>query len=207
MFGVALGANAQQSPFFAGMRESFKHKPKPDVRLDTRNSFITSRVARIRGVKLGLDFNKTVKLGLGYNWLSSDVEVKRSYTAANGEQYAAPFKLHFGYVSPYFEYTFYRDKRWEFSIPLHLGIGAARFRYTDDVGAEYTTKGVGVLLYEPYMTALYKPIRYLGVGVGTGYRLLLVGNRQLPGNLNSPIYVFKFSFFAGELWNDVVGRK
>jgi len=187
----------------ADIKASFKHKPTPDIRLDSRNSFITSRAARIRGVKVGLSFNKTVKLGIGYNWLANELETERAYTASSGERLTAPHQVKFAYVSPYFEYTFFREERWEASIPVHLGVGTARYMYTDHRGRELRTNARGVLLYEPYMTCLYKPIRYLGVGVGTGYRLLLAGNRALPENFNSPIYVLKFNVYVGEIVKEV----
>ena len=189
-----------------GIKSSFRHKPKPDVRLDTRNSFITNSAAKIRGIKLGLDFNKTVKLGIGYNWLASELEDERAYLAADGERYTAPHRLRFTYVSPYIEYTFFREGRWEASIPVHLGLGSARYAFTDHLGQDRTTAANTILLYEPYMTCQYKPSRYFGIGVGTGYRLLFAGNRRMPENFNSPIYVVKFNLLFGEIVKDLKGR-
>ena len=57
-----------------------------------------------------------------------------------------------------------------------------------------------VLFYEPYSVGLYKPIPWIGVGFGVGYRLVFVGNNSLAENLNSPIYVFKVKLLAGVLY-------
>ena len=199
-------AQAQEVDFTGGIRESFKHKPTPDLRLDSRSSFITTRAARIRGIKIGLDFNKTVKVGIGYNWLTSELEQDRFYTAANGERYETPHRLRFAYVSPYMEYTFFKEGRWEASIPVHLGFGSARYTYTDLQGRDLSTERKTIVLYEPYMTCLYKPTRWFGAGVGTGYRLLFAGNRALPENFNSPIYVLKFKLMFGEIVKAVKGQ-
>lgn len=195
----------QTDGFFEGITGSFQHKPTPDLRFDSRNSFITTRVAKIRGLKAGLDFNKTVKVGIGYNWLSSDMIRNRTYLSSTGEQLLADHALKFAYISPYFEYTFFKEKRWEASIPVQLGIGTARYIYTDNLGSDQKTKARGIFLYEPHMTCLYKPIRYAGIGVGTGYRLLLAGNRAMPENFNSPIYVIKFKLMFGEIMQDLKG--
>ena len=206
VFLLPAPALAQESPFITGIKSSFQHKPKPDIRFDTRNSFITTRVAKMRGIKLGLDFNKTVKVGIGYNWLASDLTEDRSYLTANGERYTAPHRLSFGYVSPYIEYTFFREGRWEAGIPVHIGLGSARYKYTDVYGQDRSTEANTILLYEPYMTCQYKPIRYFAIGVGTGYRLLFAGNRNMPENFNSPIYVLKFNLLFGEIVKDLKGR-
>ncbi len=59
--------------FFDSIRTSLKHKPRFDAKIDSRNGFVSENVARIIGLKIGLDFNETFKIGAGYNLLYSNV--------------------------------------------------------------------------------------------------------------------------------------
>jgi hypothetical protein len=60
--------------------------------------------------------------------------------------------------------------------------------------------GSGLLvLYEPYSIGIYKFTPWFGLGFGIGYRLVLVGNKTINENINSPIYVVKAKLYASEL--------
>lgn len=182
LFLLILPAQAQ---FLDSIKTSFRYKPKPDFRIETRNSFITNFLARIAAVKAGVSFNKTLKLGIGYNWLFSSIE--RKTEGASGE-------LKFSYLTPYIEYSFHKTKKWEFSVSALVGAGIAYY----DFGTN-NNRVQPVLLYEPYMTADYKIFRWLGIGFGAGYRLVFVGNRALDENFNSPIYIIDTKFNPLEL--------
>ena len=54
------------------IRTSFTHDPLFLIKLDARNSFISSYLVKLKGVKVGLNFNNTTNLGIGYSWLSTD---------------------------------------------------------------------------------------------------------------------------------------
>ena len=112
-------------------------------------------------------------------------------------------KVIMGYISPYYEYSFYRNGPWEISIPVQLGIGSLRYRYASGE----KSKASPIFLYEPAMLVQYKLLKWLGVGAGSGYRLLLLGNNTSDDNFNSPIYIFKAKVFFGQLVNDILGHK
>jgi hypothetical protein len=183
--------------FQENIKEALKSKPKLDARVDLRNSFITTRLAQIRGVKLGLDYESTVKFGLSYNWLESNIT--RQFDDADGSYDA---ELKYRYIAPYFEYAFYRRDPWEISIPAHLGLGLANYEY-NTVSGRVQQPYQFILSYEPYMVGRYIVFKYFGIGAGVGYRLVLVGNNALQENFNSPIYVFKFQVLLGRIWSDL----
>jgi hypothetical protein len=190
-----------QSDFVGEIKSSFKTKPKLDLRFDTRNSFITSRLAQVRGLKLGIDYEGKVKLGLSYNWLHSEIKRERSVN-----DQLVQSKLHYAYLAPYFEYAFYRKGPWEISVPIHLGLGWANYNWSLQ-GLSESSPYRFILSYEPYMTCRYTVLRYFGLGAGVGYRLVLIGNSDLGENLNSPIYVFKVQVLLGKIWADLSSRK
>lgn len=189
-----------QNDFFSDITSAFDAKPRIDLRVDLRNSFITTRLARIRGVKLGLDYNKTIKLGLSYNWLVSSIRRDVFY---NNQSFQARLRYH--YFAPYFEYAFYRQGPWEIAVPIHVGVGWTDY-YRVKRGQGTRTNKAFVLSYEPYMMGSYTFLRYFALGAGVGYRLVLVGNADLNENFNSPIYVFKFQVLLGKLWFDLKPR-
>ena len=185
-------ANAQ---FLDSIKTSFHHNPKLDLRGELRNSFITTALARVIALKIGLDFNKTVKVGFGYNVLYTEVY-------KGGADGPVPKKkLRLNYISPYMVYTYYRKGNWELSIPVQFGFGTSD--YVDVDKSMIGMTGNPVVLYEPYMSAQYRLLRYIGLGVGMGYRILLVGNKSIGQNFNSPIYVFKAKIFFGDLFRDL----
>lgn len=115
--------------------------------------------------------------------------------------------LRFAYISPYIEYTFHKTKKWEISIPVQLGIGAARYEYEDNAGVFVRQKDRLVIMYEPAMTAQYRFISWAGIGAGVGYRLVFYGNNALKENFNSPVYILRFKIFLRDIYRDVFPKK
>ncbi len=198
---VFMSALQVHGQFFEGIRASFNEQPVVDVKIDTRNSFIATRLARISGIKVGLDFGGKVRLGLGYNQLMSRIRDKR-IVAENGRREEVNYRYRFWYLSPYMEYTFLEKSPWEASILVLLGAGRSSFTYDDLNGLEVRTPGDFVFLYEPYMTGQYRVLKYLGLGAGVGYRLAYSKDRFSRNQLNSPIYVFKLKVYVAELYDN-----
>lgn len=192
-----VNSNAQ---LISSLKKEFQQKPKFSLRFDTRNSFISNKAAKIRGIKFGLDYGKDVTVGMSFNWLdkkfstTKEVKVGADTLEAN---------LDFGYLGFYFEYTFFRTEHWEISIPVQLGFGSTYFAYKDGNDKQKRLSQKPIIVYEPSMTADYRFWRYLGVGAGVGYRLMLVNNKDIEGNFNSPIYVLKLKVYLGDIYKDV----
>jgi hypothetical protein len=182
----------------------FEVKPKFSARFDSRNSFIASQNARIIGVKIGWEYNNAIKIGIGYNRLESKISKPKYFFNNEFNSYdTLQSFLKFEYLTPYFEYVFFKTKRWEHAIPVQIGIGNSRYEYVDLKGIVHYENYRPVVLYEPAMTTQYKIFPWIGIGAGVGYRLILVGNRQINKNLNSPIYIFRVMVFLGDLYKGV----
>src|SRR5688500_579531 len=112
------------------IKRSLQKKPRPTVKLDSRNSFIASQRAKIVGIKFGADYDNILRVGIGASFLNSDRF--KTYHLLNDELNkidTITAKLNFYYVCGYAEYIFYRDKRWQFSIPLQVGVGNSGYKY------------------------------------------------------------------------------
>lgn len=198
------------SPGFAQLFDtiaaSFQYTPRFEFKLDTRNSFITTQRAKIFGVKIGYEYNETVKLGIGYNQLVSNISKEKIIPHGFQELDTVQATLRFIYVSPYFEYVFHRNRKWEHTIPIQLGFGNSWYEYRDN-GRKIRENYRPIILYEPAMTTQYKIVPWFGVGVGIGYRILLLNNKSINENFNSPIYVFRLKIFLGEIVKGVFPKK
>lgn len=201
-----LGYAQTSEPFIDSIKSSFYNKPKLDLRVDARTSFITTKPARIFGIKLGLNFNDKVQVGVGYNWLISDIKTDRKIVI-NGSIELVDSRLVLQYVSPYFEYTYYNSPKLELSIPVMIGLGYSRYTAASSFYqfVPDSKKNV-VMFYEPYSVGVYKPIPFVGIGFGVGYRLLFIGNKSISENLNSAIYVFKVKLLVGVLYRAVKSK-
>lgn len=199
-----LFLNSLSAQFLDSIKTSFNQKPSVDFKIDARNSFITNSLARIRGVKLGLNYGNRMRIGIGYNWLINSITREEGQKRINGVSIPYYSKLSFQYISPYIEYTFYQSKKWRISIPVLIGAGGARYRLDFPV----TTKSrmQFVTLYEPYMTAEYKLFKYFSIGFGTGYRLILTGTNDIRKDLTSPIYVVNANVLFGDLYKRLVKK-
>jgi hypothetical protein len=202
MLIAIIPASAQM---FDSIVSSLQHKPTFELKFDSRNSFVTSRRVEIFGLKIGFDYNETVKLGIGYNDLSSAIINDRivRYVWITD---TVRSKLRLVYLSPYFEYVFHRSKKWEHTIPIQIGFGNAWYEYRDFEGVRIRENYKAVIFYEPSMTTQYRIIPSFAIGVGLGYRLLLINNRQFDENFNSPVYVFRTRIYFNELYKIVFPR-
>lgn len=185
-FSIAFLSQAQ---LFDSIQKSFIYKPKPLFKLETRNSFITSEVVKVRAVKVGLNFNRKTQIGLSYNWLKRKTLI---YT-----QDSSTLKMN--YVSLFFEYVFYRDKHFTLAIPVLMGLGNSK--YVSKEGTDYAKSFI--MTYEPGMTFEYRFLRYFGIGTGVGFRVMLIDNPKIKEQLNSPVYIFRFKIYFGDIVNDI----
>ena len=163
------------------------NKPSPFARIDTRNSFIAQSGVVIRGLQAGLQYGPTLRLGVGYHFLSG----KSARRLLPGDE-----ELHVRYVAPFVEYDFFESGRYRASIPILLGLGEIQKRTAN--GRFSRT----IVLYEAMMIGQYKVTPYFDAGIGMGYRLMLLNNRSFGLNLNSPIYSLKMNIYLAEVWKE-----
>lgn len=195
---MGFSAKAQ---FVDSIGEAIKFKPKLSVRLDNRYSFTAATPSKIVGFKVGAEFQDRFRVGGGYNLLNSELK-KEVYVLKNGVNDTVMSFLKMSYMSYFIEYVFYRDKRWEFSIPLQIGIGNTHYEYRID-NFKFRNNWSVIVNYEASVSGHYRIIKWIGIGGGLGYQLMLKDNPAIPENFNTPIYVVKLKIFLGDIYRSV----
>tara|TARA_B100000809_G_scaffold190351_1_gene188925 strand:+ start:9337 stop:9984 length:648 start_codon:yes stop_codon:yes gene_type:complete len=184
-------------------KQSFHTKPKLDVKLDNRFSFISDNDVKTIGLKIGLKFNRKFKVGIGLNQMLLPVEKH----ILSEDNVLLPVDLEYSYFSPYVEYVYFNSKRWEFSLSTQLGFGSASYRHIDANGKKFKLIESTVLSYEPAMLIDYKIIRWFGIGTGVGYRLVYYKSKGMDQEFSSPEYVVKLKIYLGEIVRTITGKQ
>jgi hypothetical protein len=174
---------------FDSIQTALKSAPKLDAKLSAHNAFVANSFVKVKGVKLGLNFNNVFKCGIGYSWM-------QPYTIESNN---STHSLHLNYGLLYLDYTFYQSHNWEMSIPIQIGYGMISYR---NINHKITNKA-GILLYEPSMAFDYNFLRYFSVGIGYGYRIGIKSKEIIKEQFTSPIYTIRIKIKLGNVFNDL----
>jgi hypothetical protein len=188
---------------------SFRNKPSFFINLDRTSSFVAGKSATTNELRLGLDFKKKVRLGIGVASLVSDVVVPKNIVTESGTDSSLNAKLSLTYLTLSSEYTLYDSKRWQVTTPMVFGMGSAYFTYYEWKGSEIITKKLdegGVVLLSPSVIVTYRILRWFGISGGIGYRVMIRNNQRIGEEFNSPIYVVRLRIFMGEIYKSVFPR-
>lgn len=185
--------------FLDTLRSITRKRPSIDARLESRSSFITNYRAKISGVRIGLVFQKKLKVGVGYSWLDANIYERKSIYNSLGQLDSVNNYLRLGYAALYADFVFHKTKRWQLSVPLQWGAGFSWKSYHD---SEYTisSKKNYLLLYEPGISVQFKIFRWCGLGSDIAYRFAIEKNKGIRSKLNSPTYAFKFLVWFDQLY-------
>ncbi len=189
---------------------SFKNKPTIFLTIDKTSSFVAGKGATTNEIRMGLDFKKKIRFGIGYAALASDVVTDKSIvTTVTGVDSLVPAKLTLSYMTLSAEYTFFETKRWQITVPATIGIGSSYFSYYEKINGDYMTmkmdKG-GVVLFSTSGIATYRILRWVGLSAGLGFRQVIVNNGKVKESFNSPVYLFRIRIFMGEIYKSIFPR-
>jgi len=199
---LAAGSFKAQSQLLDTLRELFKHNYSIDARLESRNSFIDNQLISVSGVRLGLSFQRKLKLGAGISWLNSDVRSDLYRKNIFGINDTLKRYLKFVYLAYYMDFVFYKTKRWQLSVPIQAGSGFSWFQENTKYSLKKNTRHL-LLLYEPGITVQFKVFKWFGLGADVAYRFTLRNNKRTADQLNSPTYSFKILFWFDYLFYDL----
>jgi len=192
--------------FVDSISEAVKSSPKLTIRLDNRYSFTATIPSKIIGFKAGAEFNDKFRIGGGFNKLKSKI-TKPVYIDNSGiiiDTVTSYLKM--SYMSYFVEYVFFRNKHWEFNIPLQIGIGNTRFDYEYNYH-KYSNNRSIIVNYEASISGHYKVVKWIGIGAGLGYQFMLKDNPAIKENFNTPIYIIKLKLFLGDIYRSVFPKK
>ena len=197
------------------LQASLKKTPRLLGGVATKNTFINGFRSPIYTARIGLDFDSRIKFGMGISWLKlSKYEVGRNNTPFYIDKTFADLSgyhtvhpaLQFRYVNLFVDYVYYNVGKWQFSVPVQIGIGDSRYKYS--YGDENVIEARHIIfLYEPVVSGQYKIIKWFGVGLDVGYRIMVISNKNIGSKFNSPVYDIKTIIFWGELYKAVMNEK
>ena len=196
-------------PAIDTIKYSLKQKPGIFGKIDSRNSFIDNNRAVILGFKAGLDYNDKLKFGLGYNLIyprAKKFDKKVYFINSNNINDSTIASIHLNYFSFHTEFIYYQTKRWEFSIPLLIGVGQTYYKYSY-LGEKYKIEKSAVFIYEPAVSVEYKISKWIGVGTGVGFRFMATNSNLLNRKFTSPTYAFKLLIYYNELMHLFINKK
>ncbi len=203
------------SQVFDSIKSSFRCAPTLIGGFTSRNTFINGFLSPVSTARIGLKFGHQVRVGVGFNWQSlppynpnrenRPFYLDKHVSGSTGEYLVHP-TLSFSYVSVYFEYVYFRNRKWEFSVPLQIGVGDSWYYYSANGISTIENKHI-IALYEPTVSCEYKICRWLGVGLDVGLRLMVINNKHIGNFFNSPMYNFGGIIYWGEVYRMVFPLK
>lgn len=161
-----------------------RSKPSIDARLESRYSFFSNTATKVSGVRIGLSFRRKLRVGIGYSWLAGDVSDKLKTYDPFGNTVLVDNYLKFGYFCYYADFVFYKNKRWQLSVPIQVGTGLAWFRHKENDVWIKSDKHF-LLIYEPGISVQFKVFKWCGLGLDMGYRFALKNTNKVGDKLNS----------------------
>ncbi len=189
---LLLNNQNAQAQLLDSLRYHLRHKPVLDGNWETRNTFISTRRAQVTGWKLGLDFNSKIRMGIGYNYMST----KYYNTEFSTFDYRRE-SLGMRYFCVYFEYLYYKQNRWTFSVPVQIGVGNTFNRAVFPVMEKHHSNSHPIIVYEPCLSGEYRLLPWFAIGAEGGFRLFLLKNSSVRERFTAPIYVFSASIKWG----------
>ena len=184
------------------LHEIFKRKSGLDARLESRFSFINNEVIGVTGFRLGVAFQRKLRVGGGLSWLRTDYKKTFYYASDTGTIGKLNKHLKFAYVCFYVDFVFYKEKRWQLSVPIQVGGGLAWYQEKFSYNFYGPDKKYVLILYEPGITAQFKVFKWFGLGSDIAYRFSPY-NKHIGLHLNSPTYSFKIHIWLDQLYYSI----
>jgi hypothetical protein len=183
------------SCLFSSAQQRENKKVKFLAKVETRNSFVQTHHATFMGVRAGFEFKFPVRCGLGYYWMLTNLNSKLYDPAAFGQTSpTAQPKMRYGIG--YIDFSFYEEDDWTLSVPVQIGIGESFYKSSE---SDHFANAL-VVPMEAGISVDYLFTRWIGFGVGLGYRVMLKGNKMVKENFNSPYYQIRLNVAFSEIF-------
>ncbi|MFN6379021.1 MAG: hypothetical protein ACK4WD_07085 [Flavobacteriales bacterium] len=184
------------------LENNFK-KWKFDFVLDARSTLVSGTVARLAGLRIGMEYRRVHRFGFGFYNLGDGVIVK-SLEEVNPDITRATLNIR--YSSIFYERVMFFNRKWELSLTAHSGRG----RITGDYIIAGGIKPQGfpdrrIRAFEFSSTAFYHLTWWFSVGGGVGYRLVPDAPEEVQSIYNAPVGILrvriKFGKLVKSIWN------
>lgn len=182
---------------------------KLDFALDARQTIIGSQRTKIGGIRVGLEYRRVHRIGIGIyglrdgilNGISGAVELNGLPQIDSTITWA---KLTMSYRSLYYERVMYFSRKLEWSLTSHYGIGK--------IAGSYTRAGSTALealpeqrlqILEFSSLGYYNLTYWCSVGVGIGYRYVPSASREIRNVYEAPIGLLRVRIKPGKLISSI----
>ncbi|MBS1651565.1 MAG: hypothetical protein JSU07_06095 [Bacteroidetes bacterium] len=199
---ILLAGYTAKSQYADSLHEIFKLKSSIDARIESRNSFINNQLISVFGLRLGVSFNRKIRMGGGISWMNTEF-YEQHLISQNPDLLSPKQYFKFAYLCYYVDFVFYKIKRWQLSVPIQMGFGMCWWQQSQGINLYYKSPKYFLPLYEPGISTQFKVFTWLGLGADINYRFVLRGNKQIGENLNSPTYSFKLLFWFDNLFYEL----
>lgn len=182
---------------------------KMDFALDARQTIIGSQRTKIGGIRVGLEYRRVHRIGIGFyglrdgifNGLSGAVELNGLPQIDSTITWA---KLTMSYRSLYYERVMYFSRKLEWSLTTHYGIGKIAGSYTRAGSSELQTLPAQRLQVLEFSSLLYYNVTYwCSVGVGVGYRYVPSATKEIRDVYEAPIGLLRVRIKPGKLISSI----
>lgn len=116
---------------FAQVTDTSEFITSINFNFNNRFSYSDNMLYKIFGFKFGFSLLHKHKVGIGFNYLYSNIHDLKSIKVDN-ISYVIKSPLTYYFITAYYEPILYQNKHWEFSIPFQLGMGESYFTYSID---------------------------------------------------------------------------
>jgi len=164
-------------------------------KFEGRNAFVRTHHASFLGVRLGVEFKFPIRTGIGYYWMQTAID-SQLFDPSEHQNSGSSAIPRLRYAMAYVEYTFWEEDGWSLGVPLQLGLGEAFYRTDTDA---HVANGF-VMPLESGVEVSYRFVRWAGLGVGLGYRLILLNASGVKESFNSPYYQVRVHLAFNELF-------
>ncbi len=203
IFYLFLISSSFKAQFLDTLHEVFKNKSNIDVRIESRNSFINNQLISVTGIRLGIAYQRKLRIGGGISWMKSNYATNIYTQNETGKIDTITKYLKFTYLCYYIDFVFYKTKRWQLSVPIQAGTGLAWLQRAKPFNLYSGDKKSFLFLYEPGINAQFKIFKWLGLGTDIAYRFTLKNNKKINEKLNSPTYSFKILILFDQIFYEL----
>ena len=203
IFFLVFNCSLFKAQFLDTLHEVFKTKASIDARLESRNSFINNQLISITGVRLGIAYHRKLRMGGGISWMKSNYATNFYNTDEIGNINVITKYLKFTYLCYYIDFVFYKNKRWQLSVPIQAGVGLVWHQRGKQFNLYSGDKKSFMFLYEPGITVQFKIFKWVGLGTDIAYRFSFINHANIVERLNSPTYSFKILIWFDELFYEL----
>jgi hypothetical protein len=163
-------------------------KWRVDLSADARITMISNTRTRLGGVRLGLEYRRVHRFGIGIYNVGDGVGVSTLREISPAIDTAT---LTMGYISAYYERVLLFNRKWEWSVTGHIGRGSVQGDYLFLGSSKVETFDQRFTLVEASSVLYYHLTYFMSVGAGLGYRGVDTDISEISRIYSSPVAVLR----------------